>query len=129
MGTTTVNGVIKQVPYGLVRNFRDAATERIEVLVLDSNNVLRDWHVGKDRLNAGIPFYNGDTVKVLYARSSVGATNICDIITVNPSTGAESTASTKAFDAPLRRGIVMKITAINAGTGVATITTTYEVVV
>ncbi len=128
MGTTVVNGVVKQVPYGMVRNFRDAKLDRIEVVIFDSNNKLRSWSTESAvvRFVAGIPFYSGETVKVLYHKGSKGNTTICDIITVNPSTGAESVASSPAFTAGLQRSLVLACTAIDAGTGVATITTSYE---
>lgn len=127
MGTTTADGVIRQVPYGLVRNFRDAGRERITVLVYDSDMKLRDQYVQRAQLNAGVPFYVNDTVKVLYERPSQGATNICDVITVNPTTGAEATASTRGFSARLQRSLVIKCTAINGSSGVATLTVSNEV--
>lgn len=111
----------------MVRNFRDLDKDRITVVIFDSTGKPRTWTDQRVRLNAGVPFYNGDTVKVLYQHGCIGASNICDVITVNPSTGAESVASTKAFTTPLQKGLVLKCTAINAGSGVATLTTTYEV--
>lgn len=127
MGSTVANGVILQVPYGLVRNFRDALNEKIDVLIMDANLNPRTWVHTKAALTAGIPFYVNDTIRVNYRAATVGGTPICDIITVNPSTGAESVAQTISFTAPLQRSMVAKCTAINAGSGVATITTGFEV--
>lgn len=127
MGSTTVNGVIKQVPYGLIRNFQDAARERIDVMVFDSTGQLRDFIIEKAKLDAGVPFYLDETVKVVYQRGCQGATPICDVITVDPATGAEAVASTESFTAPRQRSLVLKCTAIDAGSGVATLTTGYEV--
>lgn len=127
MGSTTVNGVVKQVPYGMVRNFRDAKLERVDVVIYDANGNVRDSQFGKAQMDAGIAFYINETVKVLYSNGASGLTTICDIITVNPSTGAEAVASSPAWTAPRQKALVLKCTALNAGSGVATLTTTYEV--
>jgi len=127
MGSTTVNGVIKQVPYGMVRNFRDAKLNRVDVVIYDATGTVRESIFGSAQMAAGIPFYLNETVKVLYGNGAGGLTTICDIITVNPSTGAETVASSPAWTAPRQKALVLKVTALNAGSGVATITTTYEV--
>lgn len=127
MGSTVVNGVIKRVPYGMVRNFRDQLTHGLEIVVFDSSMNLRDWVMAQKRLEAGVPFYVGDTVKVIYKKGSIGSTAICDVITVHPSTGAESVASTKSFTAARQKALVLACTAINGSSGVATLTTSYEV--
>lgn len=119
--------MVKQVPYGMVRNFRDASKERVDVLIFDSSMKLRDWSRTQAHMIAGVPFYLNDTVKILYANGANGLTPICDIITVNPSTGAETVASSPSWTVLRQKALVLLCTALNAGSGVATITTTYEV--
>lgn len=128
MATTSAFGSISQVPFGLIRNIRQLGLERVSVLVFDSGNKLRQQYISETELKKGVPFYEGDTVKILFGKGCQGAAQVCDIITVVPATGAESVASTKWTSAPLQKAMVIACSAIHASTGVATVAVTYEVV-
>lgn len=127
MGTTSAFGRIAQIPYGLVRNIRQSDTERVTVIVTPNNGQTRDMYSDKLSHVNGIPFYDGDTVKILFTKGSLGATQVCDIVTVHPTTGAESVASTRSFSAARQKAVVITCSAIDANSGVATVAVTYEV--
>ena len=94
MGTTQPDGVIREVPYGLLRNF-NTGLGRMTVVIAKANGQVREWPILSATFERGIPFYDEDRVQVILAKPAYGGVRLCDLWSVNPATGAE------AFDSSL----------------------------
>lgn len=127
MGSTTVNGVIKQTPYGLLKNI-NPGLQPITALVKDSAGLIRDWPVRKDQFDSGVAFYLNDTIKLMFrAPSQSASATICELWRVNPSTGAETLDTSVTFTAVRQKAVNIAVTAINGGSGALTTSVTYDV--
>lgn len=127
MGVTVPSGVITQVPYGLLRGF-NFELPPISIVIRDATGSIREWPIRLNQLAAGVPFYQGETLKLIYRAASKSSTaKICELWRVHPSTGAEALDTTITFTAVRQKAVNIVVTAINGSSGALTTTVTYDV--
>lgn len=130
MGTTTANAVVTQLPYGLLRNI-NFSLQPVEVFIKNSSGVTRSWPIKRWHLAsaAGIPFYVNETLCFVFraGNGALQSAKVCDLWTVNPSTGNETFGTSIAFNGPMQRAAYVNVTAINSSTGAQTTVVNYDV--
>lgn len=120
MGTTAPDGVIREVPYALIKNV-NFDLQPVSITVTDRNGSLREWPIRLDRLEAGIPIYAGDQIRLAY-RAPLSAANVtlCELWRVNPTTGAETLDSTVTSAQLLQADCRIGVDSFNPSTGAIT---------
>jgi hypothetical protein len=130
MASTTTNGVVLKLPYAIIRNFQRVRPFTVSIVGTDPlrsvSTTLREFPATLTRANSGLFVYTGDTISFdLQAACNDPSALAFDLIQVNPSTGAESTAASIGFTAVWQKSLRMAVSAINASSGAVTYAITY----
>lgn len=125
MASTTTNGVVLEVPYGILQNFRRSRRFVIGLIGRDGKTRIETSEF--KRANAGLFVYAGDTVyfELVQICNETGAP-VFDIAKVNPSTGVVTVQTVQTMPAYWMKRVKLVISAINGTTGTLTYTATYE---
>lgn len=133
MGTTIADGIIRQVPYALLKNVNQGL-QPVTVYVIGPLRLIagtahnQPIHVWQLNSTTGVPIYLNDTVQLIYRGPNQSASDrVCDLYRVNPSTGVESLDSQIFLTTQLQKGVNINITAINAGSGALTTVVSYAI--
>lgn len=120
MASTTVNGVVLELPYAIIRNFREVRPYSIGVVNRDG--ITRKIAVNDSDADLGIFVYGGDKIIFeLQAPANANNTPLFDVIRVNPSSGAETLDQVVAMPAFWMRRLQATVSAINPTTGAVTL--------
>lgn len=124
MASTTVNGVVRELPFAILKNFR--AVRTYTVAVVDRNGQLRALPRTDAEADLGVVVYLGDTISLeLAGPCNEANAALFDLIQVTPATGVEAVQSVLTMANTYNRRLRMVITAINASSGLVTFTTAY----
>jgi len=125
MASTTTNGVVLEIPYGILQNFR--TSRRFVVALIGRDGVTRIETSEFKRANAGLFVYTGDTAYFeLVQNCNQNNTVLFDIDAVDPATGNVTTQATLTMPAYWMKRAKLSISAIDGTTGALTYTVTYE---
>jgi len=125
MAAILPNGVVLEVPYAIIKVFRNARP--YSVAVVDRNQQTRANPATDAEADLGIFVYAGDTIRFELA-GAAGADNypVFDLVQVNFSTGVETTQTTLTMTALWQKRLKVTISAINASSGLVTFTTNHS---
>jgi len=125
MASTTTNGVVLELPYAIIRNFREVRPYSVGVVSRDG--ITRKIAVNDDDADQGTFVYGGDKIIFeLQAPANANNAPLFDIIRVNPGTGAETTDQVVAMPAFWMRRAQITISGINPSTGAVTVSATHS---
>lgn len=125
MASTTTNGVVLEVPYGILQNFRTSRQFVIGIIGRDSRTRIETSDY--KRANAGLFVYAGDTVYFeLVQNCNENGASVFDIAAVNPSTGVVTVQTVQTMPAFWMKRAKLIISTIDGMTGALTYTATYE---
>lgn len=125
MASTTTNGVVLELPYAIIRNFREVRPYSVGVVSRDG--ITRKIVVNDKDADQGVFIYNGDKI-IFELQAPVNANNVpvFDIIAVNPGTGAETLDETVYVPAFWMRRMEVTVSNINPSTGAVAISAAYS---
>ncbi len=124
MASTTTNGVVLEVPYGIIKVFRDVRPFSCAVVGRDgiTRTIVKDVRSA----NLGIFVYNGDIIYFeLQAPANANNVPLFNIVQVN-SSGVESTQTAVTMTAFWQSRLKLTITSIDATSGLVTFTTNHS---
>lgn len=125
MASTTTNGVVLEIPYGIIKVFRDVRP--FSCGVVGRTGVTRAIVKDVRSANLGIFVYNGDTIFFeLQAPAGADNTPVFNIVQVNPSTGVETTQAVVTMTAFWQRRLKLVVSSIDPSTGAVTFTTNHS---
>lgn len=118
MASTTTNGVIKEVPYGILNNFRTSLGQSFVVSVVGRDQITRLITSEVRRLNANVYVYRGDEIYYeLIAPAKDGNLALFDASMVDPSSGAVTLQATFTALMPGTKSFKLVIMAIDGTSG------------
>jgi len=125
MASTTTNGVVLEVPYGIIKVFRDVRP--FSCAVVGRTGITRTIVKDVRTANLGIFVYNGDSILFeLQAPANADNVPVFNIVQVNPSTGVETTQAVVTMTAFWQKRLKLAITGINASSGLVSFTTNHS---
>lgn len=123
MASITKNGVVREVPYAIIRNIRNQRPWTLSII--DRNNQLRALPATVAQSSPGVFVYVGDIITfTIEAPVNDASAAAYDLYSVNFTTGAETNASTVRFDQIWQRSIKVIVSGIDASSGALSLTTT-----
>jgi len=123
MAAIAPDGVVKEIPYAIIRNVKNQRPWTLSVR--DRNNQFRAFPASVKQVASGVFVYAGDTIYfTLEAPVNDVSAAAFDLYSVNFTTGAETNAATIRFDKIWQKSIKVVISAINASSGAISSTIT-----